>query len=115
MIRPLLTFYVDTSLDFAKNYNSLQLVNVFIAPARTACTKNERKNKLYQIKRMRQKLQYVRSVSLAQWCACAVAWLVHVHENLIKLRNSISCLFYDVHILHETRFEHMQLSVFIFP
>lgn len=88
------------------------MVNIFIAPTQTACTENEGKNKLHQIKRMHQKLQYVTSHSLSGMCA--VAWLVYVGENLIKLRNSISCLFYDDHILHETRFKHIQLSVFMF-
>lgn len=72
------------------------------------------KKKLYQIKRMRQKLQYVTTHG-GYVCqgAHAVTWLVlYIDENLIKLQNSILCSFYDDHLLDELGFGHTQLCIY---
>lgn len=103
-----------TSLNFAKNYSSLLFHGEHFHRTDTNCMYWKWRKKQTPSNQTDAPEIAICYVSHSLSGMCAVAWLVYVGENLIKLQNSISCLFYDDHILHETRFKHIQLSVFMF-
>lgn len=72
------------------------MMNIFMALAQVAYHQKMKK-KNYQIKRMRQKLQYMLP-SHSGMFAKEHVWLLGscIDEHLIKLQNSIFCLFFTV-------------------